>query len=486
MLGIADSKVFGSSFMLTLRSPVLQVRSAPVPVHFPDRCRRPCSFSPFQHVAVVVGLLCLRSHSRPGQVPEARRRRMLNRPDYKRPTGWKGNLNFLNTPTDPQILQGRYGRSPAAGGIRARIKRSRSWEEVIDLVNSAKAEGKLETSVFAAAMQTCGNFGSWKGLMKLRKLQQQEGMAPDLVQRNIVLTALTYCLKRGQKHAVVPSRAATALEMAKELWDQGEAATDQVNFNIGISSVLKLATCMDSDAACAWGLEVWSESSRAAFEKDHMSFSTYLCFLEHYQHCDEVDAFLESEEEVVSRASNYVLLGSLLNSISQRRDWERAETLWAVFVAKGINLDYISHHARAQVHLLAGRPLDAVEVLNSGVSDVVSVIKKDLRVAVLYSQALLVVCHSSLEPDAMEGLQAFLALALEKGASRPNGMRKDLLKMRNVLKTLQRKPQEVQLPDVLIEWKAKHQSAMSEWKHLRAGSNYLRYKKGNDNTNDST
>ena len=486
MLGIADSKVFGSSFMLTLRSPVLQVRSAPVPVHFPDRCRRPCSFSPFQHVAVVVGLLCLRSHSRPEQVPEGRRRKMLNRPDYKRPTGREGKLNFLNTPTDPQILQGRYGRSPAAKGIRGKIKRSSSWEEVIDLVNTAKAEGKLETSVFAAAMQTCGNFGSWKGLMKLRKLQQQEGTALDPIGRNIALTALTYSLKNRRKHAVVPHRAAAALEMAKELWDDTKPAQEAETFNSGLSSALKLATCIDSDAACAWGLEVWSKSNSAAFKKDHISFSTYLCFLEQYQRCDEVDALLESKEEVVSRASNHVLLGSLLNSISQRRDWERAEALWAVFVAKGIKLNYMSHHARAQVHLLAGRPLHAVEVFNSGVSDFVSVIKQDLRVAMLYSQALLVVCHSSLEPDAMERLQAFLALALEKGASRPRDMREDLLNIRKVLKTLQQKPQEVQLPDVLIQWKTKHQSAMSEWKHLRAGSNYLRYKKENDNTNDRT
>ena len=396
---------------------------------------------------------------------------MLNRPDYKRPTGCKGRLNFLNSPTDPQMLQ---GRSHAAKDIRGKIKRSRSWEEVMDLVNAAKAEGKLEASVFGAAMQTCGNFGSWEGLMKLRQLQHKEGTALYPIQRNIALTALTYSLKRGRKYAVVPNRAEAALEMAKQVWKEVEAATDKVNFNNGISSVLKLATCMDSDAACAWGLEIWSESKSAAFEKDHISFSTYLCFLEHYKRCDEVDALLESDEEVVSRAVNYVSVGGLLNSISQRLDWERAEALWALFVVKGIKLDFMCHYARAQVHLLAGRPLQAVQVLSSSVSDFLSVIiKEDLRVAQLYSQALLVVCHSSLEPHVMKRLRSVLALALKKGASRPRNIRGDLFKMRTVLNKLLLKPQEVYLPDVLIEWKAKHQSAMAKWDRLPAGSNYL-------------
>ena len=199
----------------------------------------------------------------------------------------------------------------------------------------------------------------------------------------------------------------------------------------------------------------------------------YICFLEQYQRPDEVDAFLQSQDEVVSKAVNVVLLGSLLNCTAWRRDWLRAETLWETFMKRQVRPNIISHNARAKVHLLAGRPGQVLEIYDNALTDFVRAVREDFRVAQYYNQALLVVCHSSLDQTAIKRLQDGLALSLKKGPLSPKSVREYLETMRSIAHKLIHAPKKVFLHDVLIDFKAKELSAMAEWENYPAGSHYL-------------
>ena len=321
-------------------------------------------------------------------------------------------------------------------------------------------------------MQECGNNGSWEGLLELRELQRKEGVKLFPIARNIALTALTNCLKDKRKYRVVTERVPVALEMAKVLWREVEPVGDVQTFNSGLSSTLKLATCLDCEAAYQWGLEVWRQARPAGFQPNYITLSAYISFLEHYQCCDEVDTLLDSQDGVVSQAVNVVLLSSLLDCIALRKDWERADSVWEQFMAKGIQPNIIAFRTLAKVHLLAGHPLRVVKIFQS-LSSSGTDLTEDSRTTDAYVQASLIVCHSSLDPAAMKRLEAFLALALDKCRKGPKGFREDLLKMRQVLEQLLSKSREVYLHEVLIEWKAKEQSVMAEWENFPAGSNYL-------------
>ena len=133
----------------------------------------------------------------------------------------------------------------------------------------------------------------------------------------------------------------------------------------------------------------------------------------------------------------------------------------------------MAHNARAKVHLLAGRPRKVLDVYDSAITDFAAAMRENYKLGASYAQALLLLCHSALDPSAMQRLEDFLALALERGPSSPKGVREDLLKMRQVLKKLLSKPQEVYLRDILVQWRARELSVMAEWENFRAGSRYL-------------
>lgn len=318
-------------------------------------------------------------------------------------------------------------------------------------------------------MQTCGNEGWWKGLLELHRLRREEAVALPPIVRNIALTALTHCLKGRRDQKLVMERVPVALEMAKEYWQEAGPAGDVRDFNIGLSSALKLAACLDCEAAYKWGLEVWSES-HPCFVKDQISFKAHLAFLEHYRRSDEVDFWMRRSGPF---ALDIVLLGSLLDCAASRRDWQRAEALWEIFMKRQVRPNLMAHNARAKVHLLAGRPRKVLDVYDSAITDFAAAMRENYKLGASYAQALLLLCHSALDPSAMQRLEDFLALALERGPSSPKGVREDLLKMRQVLKKLLSKPQEVYLRDILVQWRARELSVMAEWENFRAGSRYL-------------
>ena len=403
-------------------------------------------------------------HCRPEEVGESRRHKMLNRPSYNGRTGLRNGEFFLASPATP----GKWGRSDGAASFRAGMATCKSWQQVVELVKTAKMEGKLEASVFGAAMQTCGNEGWWKGMLELHRLRKEEAVLLPPIVRNIALTALAHCLKGKRDQKVVLDRVPIALEMAKEYWREAGVG-DARDFNIGVSSALKLATCLDCEAAHQWGMEVWSDS-RPGLVKDQISFNAHLAFLEHYRRSDEVDRWLQHGGRFVL---NVVLLGSLLDCSASQRDWKRAEALWETFIQRQVRPNLMAYNARAKVHLFAGRPLKVLEVYDHAITDFLEAMKENYKVGGSYAQALLLLCHSSLNAADMSRLEEFLKLALEKGPSSPKGVREDLLKMRQVLKKLLSRPREVYLRDVLVQWRARELSVMAEWENFPAGSRYL-------------
>ena len=228
-------------------------------------------------------------------------------------------------------------------------------------------------------MQVCGNQGWWEGLVELRRVQREERVVLFPIQQGIAFTALTHCLKEGHKHTVVRERVPIALEMARAHWREVEAAKDYLGFNCSLSSALKLATSLECEAAYTWGREIWTKSGQIAFAKHHITLSSYICFLEQYRCFDEVDALLESQDEVASEAVNVVLLSSLLNCVALRRDWQRAEALWETFMKRQVRPNIICQAALAKVYLLTGRPSKVVEVCDT-IGDFVRAMREDYKV----------------------------------------------------------------------------------------------------------
>ena len=398
----------------------------------------------------------------------SRRRKMMNRPSYQRNTGRRGKLFFLNSPTDGRSA----GRSQGASFLRRKIKDSKSWEALRDLLKEGIEHALGEPSLFGAAAQTCGNKGWCEGFLELHQLWQDEGIKLDIVLRNIALDALSHLLKPEGKYGIDRHRADTALEMAKWYW-QEIVAQDAANFNIGLCSSLKLATCLDCHDACIWALSLWSESREAQFPKNHITYSAYINFLEHYQQYDEVDALLESSEPDVSRALNCVLLGSLLNCSAARGNWQRAEALWDFFMQKKVEPNIMCQNARAKVYLLAGQPAKACVVYEDTHTILIKSFRYDFRAANEYAQACLILCHSSLDPSAIKRLQQFLKRSLKKGPKGNTSIREQLEKMKDVADKLSLKPEELNMRDILIDWKARELSVMAKWKNFKAGSQYV-------------
>ena len=416
----------------------------------------------------------LRSHSRPRQVPPARRQRMLKRPSYNRPTGRTTPVNFLNSPTNG----GSRGRTKQAASVRGRIKRSRSSDELMCQIEEAISNKLLEPSVLGAAMQTCGFKGWWQELLALLALRydhrtQHSGL--DVIQVNIALTALTACLKEQGAFGVLQSRATIAFILARQLCKElpMDASADDEQLNCYCSSSLKLATHLCSDTAHDWGQDLWEQASALAFPISGITYSTYLQFLEQYERCDEVDAFLEDPTK--TKVLNYVVLCGLLERISYRKDWKRAESVWDTFMRKNIKPNLMCFLSRAKVHLLAGRPTFVLQVLQSGMDAGELSLAENGRVVQEYVQSLLIVCHSSLDAEARRLLRETLdqgVFAVKDSTSATTRM--DLKRMEALAKTLLADPSEVRLRDLLVEWKAKELSVMAGWKNFRAGTGYLK------------
>ena len=180
------------------------------------------------------------------------------------------------------------------------------------------------------------------------------------------------------------------------------------------------------------------------------------------------------EAAAMSQALSYVVLSGLLEQVSYRKDWERAEILWAIFMRKGIEPNLICVLARAKVHLLAGRPTAVLEILQGGMAGCGSCFEENGRLVVEYAQSLLIASHSSLDPQVLHHLREFLEsghFSIEEKTSAST--RNALKQMKALAETLLSDPRDLRLHDLLVEWKPKEMSVMATWDNLPAGTKYL-------------
>ncbi|CAJ1372275.1 unnamed protein product [Effrenium voratum] len=415
-------------------------------------------------------VVAMRSHSRPEQVPDARRQRMLRRPSHKLPTGRDGrNLQFLNQPAG---LNRR--RSNQASGARGRIKHCKSPNHLLNLVEQAATDNVMEASVIGAAMQKCGQSFWWDTLVALRAIQLQKGVRLSTVELSIVMTSLAFCLRRKGKMQVLPQRVPAVLAMAQDTWtevDPPRGASGPNDFNCCLSSALKLARQMDCPSAKEWGMELWS-CQGLSFLRDPLSHSTYVAFLEHYRHHDEVDAVLAKENVDAGKVElNCVTLGALLDVAASQTDLQRVEHFWNMFIRAGLKPNLICYNGYAKAYLLAGCPTRVVTALSEVLDDALE--QCNCQTVTALAQSLLILCHSSLAAPHLQRLQGLLSThsaLIGRKASRH--MARDWKRFQDVAANLSTQPT-LSLHDVLIEWKAKNLSSMAGWPNFAAGENYL-------------
>ena len=139
-----------------------------------------------------------RSHSRPDDVPPAKRNRMLQRPrqTFKRHTGMSKrnkDLYFANWPLEAN--SSRPGRNPKFGRWRRTLKESKSSKELLKYLNVAMSKLEVDASVISAAMQKCGYSRWWGTLLKVHEAQKTLELQTDGPSSRIFLTAIATCLK---------------------------------------------------------------------------------------------------------------------------------------------------------------------------------------------------------------------------------------------------------------------------------------------------
>ena len=160
---------------------------------------------------------------------------------------------------------------------------------------------------------------------------------------------------------------------------------------------------------------------------------------------------------------NEVMLGTLLDVAT--RDWMRVESLWSTFCTNfGVQPNKICYTARAKAHLLCGRPRTALRVMQEMQGS-----KLTGREAIMYLQAMLIVCHAELTEGSLQQLHALLPEARVAMEGADKSVRKQLEMLIKLCDSSSL--DSATFPDLLVVSAAK-EGVMRDWRHP-AGSNYL-------------
>ena len=196
-----------------------------------------------------------------------------------------------------------------------------------------------------------------------------------------------------------------------------------------------------------------------------MSQTSLLSLLEQGGQREKVDERLRQLAFVDGLKLNEVMLGTLLDVATP--DWMRVESLWSMFcIDFGVQPNKICYTARAKAHLLCGRPRTAVQVM-SEMQRMGS--KLSGREAIIYLQAMLIVCHAELTEIALQQLHELLRearVAME-------GADKSVKKQLEMLVALcdRTSLESAAFPELLVVSAGK-QGVMQDWRHS-AGTKYL-------------
>lgn len=403
--------------------------------------------------------------ARPEQNPSGERFRKQERPSssFKAPAGIF-KTGFVLAPAPLNAL----GRSEHTSGWRKEMQLSHSPDQLLYRLRFAIKADNVDSSVFGAAAQRCGQNRWWDALRDVYALHRSHGPPMLSLQRNMYLAALFKCVKGEHGFGEVQLRRQQVLAVAQQIWAQVDCR-DYSFLNAGLNAALRVCAASGDTHGLRWAKALWGVA--APQHKDSISYGSFALVLETCSRPAEVDELLVSLPGTGLWHPDSVDLSALINAAGERKDWRRAETLWSSLVREyGVKPNLIAFVARSKVHLLCGRIAKAASVIDDMV---VNGLTLNAYAAQAQIQALLVVCHSSLAGTDFERLRH----ALRKGESAilAEGslhQKKFLTQAKKVASLLATKPEDVTLKDVLLEWKARERSEMSSWEQRSAGSMY--------------
>lgn len=291
---------------------------------------------------------------------------------------------------------------------------------------------------------------------------------------SILLSALASCLKdRSLSQEIMSKRMKAGLALGKEVWKNIPAPSNDREYNIALSSAFSFCAGIGREAL-PWASDILQWSASCPFQANVMAYTPMLSLYErcgYYTKVDELLTQMVSENQM----PNEVTLGDLINAAASSFDFKRADQLWDKLVKQHrIIPNVICYVGKAKVHILAGRPLSAIQILDR--MRVEGVGANDTNAAVVYLQALLLTCHSDPSKPRLKQLSTYLAEAERTVAGRMTTAGKQMqgqwFTMTKLGRNLVKSPRSVMFADLLVYGNAKH-GMMKTWPNYQAGSQYL-------------
>ena len=381
----------------------------------------------------------------------------------------ESQLHFLIAPVDTADVP----RDPKYARWRGRLKKAKTSESLLEILNLARERDEVDGSVIGASMQKCGHGRWWSALLEVEKLQLENSVHLSIVERSIFLNAIASCLKdTGLSEEALVARQDEALQKGRRTWQSMPDASNEVEFNCALGSAWNLCASAGSEAACDWAtiLHEWSCSQPHA--KNIVTYASFLTLLESRGYQERVDELLDKMVQQEMLSLNEVLLGSLVNAAGGAFDWQRAERLWQMFVTEhGVRPNVICYTALAKIHTLSGRPRAALESLNG--MHKAGVGATDAQAALCYLQVFLICCHSEPTEPSLARLMESLTWGESTMQAGTRQIQKDWEHLAALAERLCRDPSSLQFHQLLVQENAR-KSKMKDWQNYPAGSKYLR------------
>ncbi|CAJ1381283.1 unnamed protein product [Effrenium voratum] len=404
-------------------------------------------------------------HARPEHTSQQLQQKLLTRPreDLLSPgrTGRLGRSqsNFIPAPTQEPGPK-------ATAAVRKQLQLSKYPQDLLQHLERAAAEGKLDPTVIGAAMKRCEQGRFWDALLRARSLQKKEKILLGPVQVSIYLTALARCAS-GERGSVQEARRRQVFALAREAFD-GSAfdGWDSVTGSIVLNSALHACSISADPDAARWAKDLWETAARHGVQHSNSNYSSLATLWEKLGAADAVDELLALAAQGPPRwRPSHVTLAALVDAAGERRDWKRAEALWSRLVRLGV-APQLAAAARAKAHLLCGR-VHACTQLAAGEG------AGGYKLAELEVQALLVAYHSAPEPAMEERLRAALRNG-EDCLKRESSHRqlRDWKLLRQAGELLLAGQPQLRLREVLLSYIARR-SVMMEWPNHPAATRYL-------------
>ena len=248
--------------------------------------------------------------------------------------------------------------------------------------------------------------------------------------------------------------------------------TSQFDFNPALSSAWNLCSAVGPEAL-GWAREIaeWSETVPAA--KNILAYTSYLSVLEGCGLHVEVEELLDQISDSPDATPIEDPLGNLINVAGTKHNWNRADRIWEMLVYKfAVEPNHICYVAFAKAHLLAARPVVAVQILDCMTKTGLG--HGNGQAAVLYLQALLLTCHASPTKSHQSKVAEFLTASAElDGSDWGHFLSRQWSQLRNASTRFVSCPSSLTLHQILLSDNAKRRNVMMNWPDYTAGSEYL-------------